>query len=230
MGDVNPQLALWATDIAPAMRASANIQSDPTPELTRRREIKSAMTSRPPPLASNVGLRSQRSAYLRTRACQSLRSTSWRSQRNVSSPQRELWVRVQPSGSEPQRGDINLGGHVQPPRIMSRASRACFLGDVNPQLALWATDIAPAMRASANMQSDPTAELTRRREIKSAMTSRPRRSRPTLDCVPSVAHNLERALVKVYGQPVGEANEILVAHSIVGRIIHRSRRRRCTST
>jgi hypothetical protein len=34
-----------------------------------------------------------------------------------------------------------------------------------------------------------------------------------LDRVLSVARNLERTPVKVYGQPVGEANEILVAHS-----------------
>jgi hypothetical protein len=33
-----------------------------------------------------------------------------------------------------------------------------------------------------------------------------------LDRVPSVARNLRRAPVKVYGPPVGEANEILVAH------------------
>jgi hypothetical protein len=37
IGDLNPQLALWATDMPPAMRAFSNIiRSDPTSELTRR--------------------------------------------------------------------------------------------------------------------------------------------------------------------------------------------------
>ncbi|MDX6529231.1 MAG: hypothetical protein QOH41_1521 [Blastocatellia bacterium] len=41
----------------------------------------------------------------------------------------------------------------------------------------------------------------------------PLRSNDLLDRVPRVASNFEGTLVKVYGQQVGEANEILVAHS-----------------
>ena len=44
---------------------------------------------------------------------------------------------------------------------MSLASQAGFNGDVNPQLALWATDIPPALRASpANIRGHPTTKYT----------------------------------------------------------------------
>jgi hypothetical protein len=60
------------------------------------------------------------------RATWNSRSTSWRSQRNICSPQRKLWVRVATSEPEPQRGDMNLFATLHACAIMSLASRACF--------------------------------------------------------------------------------------------------------
>ena len=65
--------------------------------------------------------------------------------------------KVRPSAPEPQRCDINLGGAMFNLSELCRSLRELgFDRRVYPQLALWATDMPPAMRAFANVQSNRT--------------------------------------------------------------------------
>jgi hypothetical protein len=52
---------------------------------------------------------------------------------------------------------------IDGPNYVARFASFVFNWRRDPQLALWATDIPPALRASpANIRSDPTVELTGR--------------------------------------------------------------------
>src|SRR5258706_12415868 len=79
-------------------------------------------------------------------------STSWRSQRNISSPQRQLWVRSRPYAPEPRRGDIeSICDDRLLTNYVARFARFGFDRRADPQLALWATNMPPAIRAFANI-------------------------------------------------------------------------------
>jgi hypothetical protein len=79
---------------------------------------------------------------LRTQAFKVKFNTSWRSQRNIYSPQRKLWV-----SCDHWRGDIDNSEVITEVDYVARFASLVSICDANPQLPLWATNMPPAMRA-----------------------------------------------------------------------------------